>query len=56
MVVATAADTRRNSSHDGDLKLALNHLVDLFLRMEVLVNGRATLEVVMRECHAAKWK
>src|SRR6266481_5346196 len=39
---------------DGYLKLALDHLVDLFLRMEVLVNGRAALEVVMRECHARR--
>jgi hypothetical protein len=34
---------------DGHFELALNHLVDLFLRMEVLVNGRAALEFVVRE-------
>ena len=28
--------------------------VNLFLRMEVFVNGRAALEVVMRESHARR--
>src|SRR5258706_14457660 len=31
---------------DGDLELALDHLIDFFLGMEVLVNGRAAREVV----------
>jgi len=39
---------------DGHLKLAFDHLVNFFLRMEVLVNGRATGEVVMRERHARR--
>src|SRR5208282_1143614 len=39
---------------DGHLQLALDHLVDLFLRMEVLVNCRAPLEVVMRKRHARR--
>jgi hypothetical protein len=36
----------------GYFELTLDHLIDFFLRMEVLVNGRAALEVVVRECHA----
>ncbi len=51
------ADTRRHNrdqprtgdlSHavDGHLKLALDHFVDFFLKMEMLVNGRATHEIV----------
>jgi hypothetical protein len=36
---------------DGHFELALDHLVYLFLMMEVLVNGRATGEVVVGECH-----
>jgi len=39
---------------NGHLKFTLDHLIDLFLRMEVLVNGRATLEVVVRERHARR--
>jgi|ERR1700726_175519 len=39
---------------DGDLKFALDHLVDLLLSMEVLVDGRATLEVIVRESHARR--
>ena len=33
------------------LQLSLNYFVNLFLGMEVLVNRRAALEVVMREGH-----
>ena len=36
---------------DGQFQFALDHLVNLFLRMKVFMNGRATLEVVMREGH-----
>src|SRR5579864_4442074 len=46
----------RDLSHavDGHLQLTLDHLIDFFLRMEVLVNGGAAREVVMRECHARR--
>ena len=37
---------------DGHLKLTLDHFVDFFLRMEMLVNKRAAHEIVMRESHA----
>src|ERR1700681_3927991 len=39
---------------DGDLELALDHLIDLFLRMEVLMDGRAAREVVVSERHARR--
>lgn len=42
------------ASSDGYLELALNRLVDFFLWMVVLVNGRAPHEVVMRERHALR--
>lgn len=41
-------------SVDGDLELALHHLIDFFLRMEMLVNGSATRENVMRERQARR--
>ena len=41
---------------DGYLKLTLDHLVDLFLGMKVLVNGRTADEVVVRESHARRVK
>src|SRR5271166_2818954 len=37
---------------DCQFKLSFNHLVDFFLRMEVLVNARAARELVVSECHA----
>src|SRR5262249_15178975 len=36
---------------NGQLELALNHLIDFFLRMEMLVNGGAALEFVVRDGH-----
>lgn len=39
---------------NGHLEFALDHLPDLFLGMEVLVNGRATREIIVRECHAGR--
>jgi hypothetical protein len=46
----------RDLSHtvDGHLKLAIDHFIHFFLRMEMFVNGRAAHEVVMRECHARR--
>src|SRR4029077_7277365 len=39
---------------DGYLELALDHLIYFFLRMEVLMNGRATHKIIVRECHARR--
>src|SRR5580698_6894908 len=39
---------------DGHLDLAFNHLPDLFLRMEVFVNGRVARELIVREGHARR--
>ena len=39
---------------NGHLKLPLDHLVDLFLSMKVLVNGGTLLEIVMRERHISR--
>jgi hypothetical protein len=39
---------------DDYLELALDHFVNFFLRMEVLVNSCATFEVIMRERHARR--
>ena len=39
---------------DGHLKLTLDHLVDLFLGMEVLVNGGAAREIVVRKRHTRR--
>src|SRR5580704_12730032 len=36
---------------DGHAKLALYHLVNFFLSMNVLMNGRTAREVVVCECH-----
>src|SRR5439155_5403891 len=41
---------------DRNLDLALDQLPDFFLGMEVFVNGGASFEVVMRECHARGMK
>jgi len=38
----------------GHFEFALDHLTDFFLGMEVLVDGRATLEVAVREGHAGR--
>ena len=43
-------------SVDGHLKLALDHFVDLVLRMKALVNGRPAREIGMREGMLAEWK
>jgi hypothetical protein len=40
----------------GDLEFALDHLVNFFLRMEVLVNGGAAREIVMRKRHTRRVK
>ena len=39
---------------DGHLKRALYHLVDSFLSMKLLVNGRTAREIVVRECHRSR--
>jgi len=39
---------------DGYLELALDYLIYFFLRMEMLVNGRTTREIVVGECHARR--
>jgi len=39
---------------DGHLELALDHLIDFFLGMEVFVYGRAAREGVVCECHARR--
>ncbi len=39
---------------DRHLKFSLDYFVDFFLRMEMLVNGRAAHEIVMREGHARR--
>jgi hypothetical protein len=39
---------------DGHFELTLDDLVDFFLRMEVLVNGRAAYEIVVRKRHALR--
>src|SRR5712664_3805409 len=39
---------------DGHLKLAFDHLVDLFLGMKMLVNGGTAREVVVREGHIGR--
>src|SRR5579864_8551333 len=36
---------------DRHLQLPLDHFVDLFLNMRVLVNGRTAREVIMRKSH-----
>jgi hypothetical protein len=41
---------------NGHLQLAFDYLVDLFLSMEMFVNGRASLEVVMRNVMFDEWK
>jgi hypothetical protein len=41
------------SSVDGYLEFALNHFVDLILKMEVLVNLGSGCELLVRERHAA---
>src|ERR1700741_3336330 len=41
---------------DGQFEFAFDDLVDLFLRMEVLVEGGAALEVVVGEGHAGGMK
>ena len=38
---------------DGYLEFALNHFVDLILKMEVLVNLGSGCELLVRERHAA---
>jgi hypothetical protein len=38
---------------NGHLKLALDDLIDFFVGMKMLVNGRAAYEVVVGECHAS---
>ena len=37
---------------NAQLKLTLDDLIDFFLGMKMLVNGRAALEIVMRKCQA----
>jgi len=39
---------------DDHFELTLDDLVDFFLRMKVLVNGRAALEIVVRKRHALR--
>src|SRR5580704_7184828 len=39
---------------DGHAKLALYHLVNFFLSMNVLMNGRTAHEVVVCECHISR--
>ncbi|MGA8622655.1 MAG: hypothetical protein WB660_29550 [Candidatus Sulfotelmatobacter sp.] len=39
---------------DSPLKFALNHLINFFLRMEVLLNGCTPSELVMGEHHARR--
>src|ERR1700738_2423322 len=39
---------------DGYLEFALDHFIDFFLRMEVLVNRRTARKVVVRECHVLR--
>ena len=38
----------------GQLEFALDHLIYFFLRMEVLMNGRAPHKIVVREGHARR--
>src|ERR1017187_462300 len=49
MALGPASDTV-----DGYLEFALDHLIDFFFRMEVLVNRRSPRKVVMRECHVLR--
>ena len=51
---ARAGDPRH--AVDGDLEFALDHFIDFFLRMEVFVDGRTALEVVVCEGHARRVK
>src|SRR5579872_5867603 len=39
---------------DRHLKLSLDNFVDFFLRMEMLVNGRAAHEIIVREGHVRR--
>jgi len=59
------ADVRRHDRHQtrsgdlghafyGYLEFALDHLVDFFLRMEVLVNRRTAGKVVVGKCHVLR--
>src|SRR5664279_2976135 len=41
---------------DGHLEFALDHFIDFLLRMEMLVDGRAAREVIVRESHARRVK
>lgn len=41
---------------DGYFHLSLDHFINFFLRMEVLVNGGAASEFIMRERHAWRVK
>ncbi len=46
----------RNPSHavDRDFEFPLDHFVDFFLGMKMLMNGRAASELVVRESHARR--
>src|SRR5690348_1949036 len=49
-----SGDSRARDLHDagdGEFKFAFEDLVDLFLRMEMLVDGSAASEIVMGESH-----
>src|SRR5262249_55863464 len=39
---------------DGHFEFALDHLIDLFLRMKMLMNRRTTHKFVVRECHVRR--
>src|SRR5215470_16111303 len=41
---------------DGQFGFTFDHLVDLFLRVEMFVNGGAAFEIVVREGHAGRMK
>src|SRR5215510_434814 len=39
---------------NGDFKLALDHFIDLFLRMKMFMDGSASHKIVVREGHAGR--
>jgi hypothetical protein len=41
---------------DGQFEFTFDHLVDLFLRVEMFVNGGAAFEIVVGEGHAGRMK